>query len=741
MKSNCRIISGKFYDIKRENKNKPIIQKFSNSIDLVYLRNDSLEDFEAKLNDICGNSSSFFSLKKKLSSTAFSIISVLVILFALISSSLYEDLLKKFIFEYPFEWSSNDSISVLFVILFFFGLAIMPSILDGESSQFKDVLQSWFNKDTRILKRLNLVFKNLDKKYVINVYNVDLEDENHWIWRLVLNSITNRFLEVNFYVRNDQKKSVAKKLRSLGVLAVEFENSDSLVKDKHLDLLLSSKELILFKLMQLSSTNIINKDSKETFVSLELFEYCGRNFFEDKQDNKGELISGFQNFINRSFDDFSFLEQFKSNQILFTKNVVFKDLDDERRRLSYFLRNHIEECIEYFDNPISLLILYYYVKDIVLDEKRTISILEKLIESIKSKQQYDLLDKFWFDIAGEMFDSNDLNNFEKTNDSIYRKLSIETLDNLMFIFERSGHFSEALKVALYLYEVNPSKYSVDICSLYERMGEFDKAYNSLESEYITKSQDKPTNIEVRHYQRKAWIIVSQRRANQKQEGLEAISKLNELLFSHKENNEPLWLWHYYNIKANYAEWDSKFDEAIKNYMKCLSIPALGAFEYGATFVNMAIAYRFKYLTKEEKNIETINKSIKLGELGVALKESVGDRDEMPVVLHNQALNMLYKILYTNLDENSCKQIVKITKEAISILDKTDSVKRLGMLLIETIIANGILEQEDKGLLHRLETHLDKLDENELTQVLRLYGDFRVKNKIPLIDYLEIFNKD
>lgn len=736
MKSNCSIVSGKFYDISRVRKEDSILQKADKSIDIVYFKNDTLEDFEARLNETCGNSSFLFGFKKKFSSTLFSVISVLVILFALISSALYEDLFKKVLFEYPFAWGSEDTISMLFVVLFFFGLVMMPSILDGESSQFKDVLQSWFNKDARVLKRLKLGFKNLDKKLEINLYNVDLEDETHWLWRLVIPSLLSRFVELKFYVRNDQKKLIAKRLKTLGVLNCQLETIKPQANRKNISLLLSEKENVLYKLMQLSSTNIIDANASLKFVSLELFEYCGRNFFEDKQANKGELISGFQNFINRGFDDFLFLNQLKSNQIQFTSNVKFKDLEDEKRRLSYYLRNHIEECIEYFDNPISLLVLYYYVKDIVLDEKRTIAILEKLIEAIKNKQQYDLVDKFWFGIAGMMFDSSNLDEFEQTNDSIYRKLSIESLDTLIFLFERSGHFAQALAVAKYLYEVNPSKYSINICSLYERMGEFDKAYNSLENEFANKTGQKPCDIEVRHFQRKAWIIVSQRRVPQMSEGQDAVENLKQMLFSHKQNNEPLWLWHYYNIKANYAEWNGKYTEAISHYLKCLSIPALGAFEYGATFVNMAIAKRFLYLTDTTHNLDIITDSIRLGQLGVALKESVGDRDEMPVVLHNQALNILYKMLYSTCDENACSEIIDITTDAISILDKTGSIKRLGMLLIENIIANELIMQANADVVLRLERHMSKLDENESEQLLKLYKAFRDVNRIGKIDFLE-----
>ena len=88
--------------------------------------------------------------------------------------------------------------------------------------------------------------------------------------------------------------------------------------------------------------------------------------------------------------------------------------------------------------------------------------------------------------------------------------------------------------------------------------------------------------------------------------------MEELLFSHNEDNEPLWLWHFYNLKANLCEWEENYDEAITFYQKCLAIPALGAFEYGATFVNMAISYRFKYILQTIINlINFINPLINL----------------------------------------------------------------------------------------------------------------------------------
>ena len=291
-------------------------------------------------------------------------------------------------------------------------------------------------------------------------------------------------------------------------------------------------------------------------------------------------------------------------------------------------------------------------------------------------------------------------------------------------------------MANYLYEINPAKYSVIICSLYERMGNFDKALNSLPKNMSSNINIKPNDTEVKFYQRKAWIIVSQRKEELKDEGLEALEKLKSIIFSHNEDNTPLWLWHYYNIKANYEEWEQNYDKAVNHYKKCLSIPTLGAFEYGASFVNMAIAYRFIYLTQATQEVAKINEAIKLGKIGLILKQSVGDRDEMPIVLHNQALNILYKISNSSIDTGLCKEVLNLTQDALEILDKTKSIKRLGMILIENHIAKSLLKMEDKNILKRLEKQIEVLDKNELNQLLKLYKQFIKVNKIEKLEFLE-----
>lgn len=736
IQNSCYIYISKLCDSKRKTIDESCVIKKNDELFITYCQSDTLDKFEADINLVAGNSSFIYFFKKKFFSIFISILSVLVILMAFLSVSIYEDFLKKVVFEAPFSWETNDFIALFFVILFFLGVLMMPSILEAEGNEFKNLIFSWFNKDIRKLRKLELTLSNFDKKTNIHLYNFDLENSEHWLWKIFISRILNRFTNVNFYIRNDKLQNVVRRLNKFDILDIEIIKPEISSKKYDVEILLSSKEQKFYLLLQLCSTILLKQRDKKNFISLELFEYCGKNFIKEETDSKNQLIFGFQNFINRSFDDFKFLAQEKSLQIFFTSNVTYKDLSDEERRIAYYLRNHIEECISIFENPISLLILYYYVKEIVLDKKRTIKILEKFISSTKNTQQYELINYYWFEIAGYMFDFNDVNTFESSNNSYYRKLSIEALNNLAFLFERNGHFDQAILLNQYLYEINPNKYALNICSLYERMGQFEKAYETLPKKLNLGKNQKPSDIEIRYYQRKAaWIIISQRNETLKQEGIESLDKLEELLFSHNDENEPLWLWHFYNIKANLNEWDENYDEAIIFYKKCLSIPTLGAFEYGATFVNMAISYRCKYILQKIKEEKTIDKSIKLGRLGMVLKESVGDRDEMPVVLHNFALNILYKIS-NNMDINLCNEVLKATNEALEILERTKSIKRLGMVLIENYIVKCLLKIDAKDTVIKLENHMKLLGQSELNQLLNIYKEFEKNNKIKKLEFLD-----
>ncbi|MFA9373618.1 MAG: hypothetical protein ACERKK_05605, partial [Poseidonibacter sp.] len=164
---NCSVYTSKLFESKRKKITDSIISKNEkeNQVNITFCENDTLEQFEIDLSVLRGNSFIYF-FKKRFSSALLSLISVIVIMLAIGSVSIYEDLLKKLLFEFPFEWTLQDTLSSIFGIVFFLGILIMPSILDGEGSEFKNILSAWFNKDIRKLKRLKLAFSMFEKKSV-----------------------------------------------------------------------------------------------------------------------------------------------------------------------------------------------------------------------------------------------------------------------------------------------------------------------------------------------------------------------------------------------------------------------------------------------------------------------------------------------------------------------------------------------------------------------------------------------
>ena len=91
---------------------------------------------------------------------------------------------------------------------------------------------------------------------------------------------------------------------------------------------------------------------------------------------------------------------------------------------------------------------------------------------------------------------------------------------------------------------------------------------------------------------------------------------------------------------------------------------------------------------------------------------------------------------SSIDTSLCNEVLDLTQDALEILDKTKSVKRLGMILIENHIAKSLLKIEDINILKRLEKQIKVLDENELNQLLKLYKQFIKVNKIEKLDFLE-----
>lgn len=733
MKS-CDIFNSLLFKSNRTENNNKIIEKNKNELNITYCSDDTFEKLEEELNLIAGKSSLSYKIKKKLVLNFVSFISALVILFALLSVSIYEDILKKIIFEMPFDWSVNETISLFFILIFFVGLFLMPSIIEGESSEFKNLIFSWFNKDIRKNKKFKILLSSIDSKTKINLFNFDLAKFDDYAWGIVVKNILNEFDDVNFYIRSEKNDLIKSYLAKFDIKNISIKTSENIIKKGIDKINLSSDEKKLSSLLLMCSSTKLPSIEEKNLFSLELFEYSSKNFF-DSLEEENQNYNGYQGFISNCFSDFYYLEQDSLNQIYLINEQNLTYNENDRKKLAYHLKNSLEDCVEKFENPISLILLYYFVKDIIVDENRIIKILNKLILTIENSQDYKLIKTYWFEIAGKFFDCSDLENFDKTITSYYRKMPITYLEILANLFIRNGFFEDAILVYNYLFEVNRDKYSIKLSSLHERMGNYDKALVSLPLDIKNKSKEKPSSLKLTFLQKKSWIIVSQRNESLKDEGQNLLMEMKELLYSSEDEIEPLFLWHYYNTKANYDEWNCDYESAVNHYMKCLKVPTLGAYEYGATFVNLAIAYRFMFIQSDFKNIDLINSSIKYGKLGLNLKNSVGERDEISVVVHNQALNILYKV-FVNQSIEDCNYVYGLTLNALKILEEIHSTKKLGMLLIENYISACLSNQDSGYSVLKIEKFIEDIDKNELKQLLNVYKQFVQNNKITSLKILD-----
>src|SRR5574344_258810 len=299
---NCFICTSKLSNKKREKKEESSIFKEKNALNITYCENDSIEKFEEDVSSLIGkNKTLLYFLNKKFIPLTISITSVIFIMIAFLTISIYKYFLKKMILETPSSFELKDYISLGFVIFLFLSLLFMPKILDAEGNELKNLINSWFNKEIRKAKRLKLAYSNFDKKMEIHLYNFDLEDEKHWLWSIFTTMILRRFTNIYFYIRGDKVESDKKTLENLSTLNIKVIKNNKLQKSSNIDILLSKKEQIFYSLLQLCSTIVTQSKDKKIFISLELFEYCGKNFIKS-DDDENHLSFGFQSFINRSFE-------------------------------------------------------------------------------------------------------------------------------------------------------------------------------------------------------------------------------------------------------------------------------------------------------------------------------------------------------------------------------------------------------------------------------------------------------
>lgn len=695
-----------------------IVNVTKDELNITFYKEDTISLFEKELLKTSKKSQFISNLKKAIASFSVTVLSVLVVFFILISSSIIEKLTNKFIYESSI-LKQGDYIALAIVLSFMIFLLLFPSLFEKQHSGFKDFISSYFKEENRLVNKFKYILKSYDKNLTVNLYNFDLEKDLN-LWNLLVPSIVKRFDNVNFYIRKDKVEEVLRNIERLGILKPNIIEQDIPVHPsiKYID---SQNEENLFNLLQICSTNYVSaKDSEE--VSLELFEFCAKNLYGDTKNGSKEAYV--QNYIERAFQDFKIIQLQKNNFVKLNFKEDRKNIKDDIKRVTYFLRNHIEQIVQVINTPLALMITYSIISKVETNDQKRVILAKAIIDSIKKNPSNSYINKYWVIIFGEMFDSGDIYNYMRTKNSIYRKLPISYLDDLIAMLRKAGLNKEVMNITRYLFPLNYTRYKRKISTLYERMGEYQKAFENLPTKeeidlpYTIVPKDKIT-----FYERKAWLIVASRDEKRKKEGYEALEQLKNLMFKTNETINPINLWGYHNIKGNYLEWDQDYEGAVAQHIKALNVPLLSDYDYGSTYVNLSIAYRYLFVKSNATNERYIQKAIKLNEIGKDIKNTQDGDDFYTVIQSNHSLSIVYSQII-----NKDYELLRKTKEenlkAINYAKKNMVKKGTSMLRIQNEIIDNILINENLSSYNfdRYKKNINKDQIQIIKDFISLYTD-------------------
>jgi len=567
-----------------------------------------------------------------------------------------------------------------------------------------DMLKFWLSHDLRECRRLGRMMRSWNRAVPLHLYNVDSLPEGHWFWRLLAPLFLSYFPGSTWHVRHDQAAAVEQWLirHDVGQIEREFHPPcpvSTYIYDEQEQQLLSWMEALA----------LVNPVSRP-YVTESLLCCVARKLLPEVNASQAAIL------IERMKTDFAMSHLDEQGRLLWRGQPEAPETVKDGLRSQ--LKEHRHEILSQLESPLSLCCLHQLLEPI-LPLQEQVPLLERLVKRIEATRQYDLIPLYWLPMIGPMFsvDEKVENRFSKV--SIYQMLRPSVLDSLLTLFERNSQFHEALKLATYLQPLNPVQYGITISSLQERLGNFEEAYSQVERIALPAQVNAPQSVAVALFQRRAWMVVCARLEHKKAQGKEALATLASLLFSHSSHNPPLWLWHFHTIKASYAQWDGDYIRAIVHYRQCLLVPGLGDFEYGATLVGLATSQRCVFL--DDSTLEEImHRSIKNGALGLILNRRVGEHDGMPGVLHNQALTLLYALLYKLLPLERIDEVLMLAKEGLSMVEATNSIKHRAILTAEILLATLLAKQDTTPWRKKLQAYGPKAEDSEKEQILSLH---------------------
>ncbi len=690
----------------------------------------SLKDFEKKLFLKVKQKSLFTSLWSRADAVSVLLFSLgislsIAILLGLVA--LYEDLFKALVVTGKLKTTGEVIWFAVCAILFVLLATFVPSLLSGEDSRIRDWIDQWYMRSHRVRRRIQRCLGALvHEGTTVSLWNTCAFSSESWVWQSLVPALGALPGSCEMYIRGDNRRHITGRLeKALPDAAItssrEETASDRLPVQRSLPglmrLLDDSERLMLDLLIYLSTSNLPAAwkgklqgkgfDVSDT-VSPEVSEMVlSRHSAYLMPDMESGSSSSLTTMINSCLRDYRLMDEQRVKNYRLLKFVSSLVAGEEVERVNGrfpYLQDRLQGDLLHFGkqvkDPVAILVLLGFGEKTGASMQVMSGLLDLLIAAAREAEMYYIIQPFWGIFA------------EEKSEGFYRSLSLKSLQHLVVLYERAGMFQQALHLARYLQPVNRSKYKLSEGRLLERLGRYGEAVDLfLKDACLTALADKPEQQGEKvlsYYLQMSWTIVSGRLTEYREIGRNALQAASKLLeTSLDEVQDPNMLWHYHNNLANYAEWDGELERSVIELQRCLHMPGVELKWISGTYVNLGITHRLLFIKNKEKGVLT--ESIRDGFEGVRLKREIGDQDELPIALHNAALNVIEALIsgFASEYHSELATALEMCGEGLEVLDHSGSIKKKGMLLAERsllmklhssgIVSGAEQEKADKEL--------------------------------------------
>lgn len=294
----------------------------------------------------------------------------------------------------------------------------------------------------------------------------------------------------------------------------------------------------------------------------------------------------------------------------------------------------------------------------------------------------------------------------------FNAFGYDTLARLGRLFEVVGAYPEAIAIWTKLAPLDPTRARIRLARLEERSGDPHAAAQAIDpllAELDAASDSGsgaalavPPLLRAEAYLEGAWIIYSVLDEARRDEGRQRLDAARRwLLASPPEAGSQgggaataIAYWRYHNYLALYLDWAGDYPAALDEHRRALAIPGVSGKWYSGTLSNIAYVARKAALSSAGDPAvcrARLDDAVTAATLAADLKERLGDEDELPVALHNLAVSHYCRAVLDDAAAPSraaaLTAAASAAREGLAWLDKIDSDKKRGALLLETLLAD------------------------------------------------------